>query len=498
LDTAIESIIDAYGEDPESSQKPKREFCMELLTEFPALLVVDDIDTLEDEAEKAIEFLLMDLPSLTRSRVLVTSRRALFGMQGSTTYVSGLSPADAEAFLRSRCALMGIRIGSVLRLKDRVIEATDSSPLFMEDLLRLTQAGLDVEKAIGLWLERRGDKARRYAMEREYERLGEDARKLLLALSLEDRCAIDQLRRALDWDLSRVLHALEQLRLMFLFGSSNRIGDDAKLSLNQNTKKLVLDVFAETESYRRVQRQMQASIGQLTTKRAEERHVLQILRKARLQVNRDCADEAEQLLCSLLSEYPARADIHANLGWTYKKKQRVTDAREQFRRAHELRCKDRDAYWHWSELEANEGEWTASEQAAEFGLAVFPDDQGLLFRKGYALHRRAKEEYCEGTGENVSRLCERAVSALEESLRARNAEERNSNILAQTHRALVLTAETLGDGRRVRQYLERWADACQRDPTYYSEYERLRFKFPGNLPAVDDSDMLAGANITRG
>lgn len=496
LDTAIDSIIEAYGESPESSKKARREFCTELLTEFPALLVVDDIDTLEDGAEEAIEFLLMDLPSLTKSRVLMTSRRALFGMQGSTTHVSGLSPRDAEVFLRSRCDLMGIPMSSVLRLKDRVIQATDSSPLFIEDLLRLTQAGLDIEKAIGLWLERRGDKARRYAMEREYERLDQDAKQLLLALSLEDRRAADQLGRALNWDISRVLDALEQLKLMFLVTAGNRIGGDAQLALNQNTKKLVLDVFAETESYRRVQRQMQASNGQLITKRTEERRVSQTLRKARLLVNQCRAEEAEQLLRDLLCDYPARADIHANLGWTHKKQQRVTDAREQFRRAHELRCKDRDAYWHWSELEANEEEWTASEQAADVGLTVFPGDQGLLFRKGYALHRRAKEEYFEGTGENVRRLCERAISLLEESLRARNAEQKNGNILAQTYRALVLTAETLEDGRRVQQYLEEWVDRCPGDMKHQSEYERLRFKFPDNLPAVDDSGTLAAANIS--
>ena len=497
LSTAIQSIIEAYGFASEISGEPQsdKELCIQLLTDNPSLLIVDDIDTLVNEAEKAIEFLLMDIPVSTKSRILVTSRCALIGIQSSTTQVTGLSINDAEEFIRSRCDLMGIPTSSVLRLKDRVLEATDSSPLFIEDLLRLTQAGLDIERAIGLWSERRGEKARRYAMEREYERLEADAKQLLLALSLQDYCTVDHLTNGLDWDLSRVTHALEQLKLMFLVPSRKQVEDDRQLALNQNTKKLVQEVFDDTDSYRRVQRQMQAAMGQLATERQEKQHVSQTLRKARLLANQCQPKEAERLLRNLLVEYPGRADIHANLGWVYKKQGNVTDAREEFRRAHQLRCRDRDAYWHWSGLEAGAEEWTASEEKADFGLKVFPCDQGLLFRKGYALHRRAKEEHYQGTEEKAKKLCEIAISILEDSLKARNAEEKNSSILAQTYRALMLTAEILKDGRRVQKYLAEWNHQCPSDDNYRSEYDRLRSKFPDHLPPLDDSLCLSIARV---
>lgn len=496
LSTAVQSIIEAYGFTSEISREAQldKKLCLQLLTDNPSLLIVDDIDTLDNEAEEAIEFLLMDLPTITRSRVLVTSRRALFGMQSSTTQVTGLSAKDAEEFIRSRCDLMGIAASSVLRLKDRVLEATDSSPLFIEDLLRLTQAGLDIERAIGLWSNRRGDEARRYAMEREYERLGADAKYLLLALSLQDHCTVDHLAKALSWDSYTLLDALEQLKLMFLVPSGRQIQDATQLALNQNTKKLVRDVFDDTDAYRRVQRQMQAAVGQLTTKRQEDQRVSQTLRKARLLANQCRAKEAEQLLRDLLDEYPGRADIHATLGWTYKKQGDTTDARGEFRRAHQLQCRDRDSYWHWSDLEAGEEEWTESEEIADFGLKVFPGDQGLLFRKGYAIHRRAKEEHYQGMEEKANKLCERAISLLEESLKARNAEERNSSILAQSYRALVLTAEILKDGRSIQKYLAEWSRQCPNDDNYRSEYDRLRYKFPDHLPPLDDSIELSVAN----
>ncbi len=497
LSTAIQSIIEAYGFASEISGELQsdKKLCIQLLTDNPALLIVDDIDTLENEAEEAIPFLLMDVPNITQSRILVTSRRALFGMRGSTTQITGLSSKDGEAFLRSRCDLMGIPKNSVLRLKDKVLEATDSSPLFIEDLLRLTQAGLDIERAIGLWSERRGEKARRYAMEREYERLDIDAKHLLLALSLQDFCSVDYLTKGLDWDLSRITNALEQLKLMFLVPSKGQVEDFKQLALNQNTKRLVLDVFEGTDSYRRIQRQMQAAMGQLTTKRQEDRLVSQTLRKARLLANQCRPDEAGQLLRSFLDDYPGRADIHANLGWIYKKQGHLTDAREEFRRAYQLQCRERDTFWHWSDLEAAEEEWATSEEIADLGLKIFPGDQGLLFRKGYALHRRAKEEYRQGMQDKAKKLCESAISYLDKSLKSGIGEGKNKNILAQTYRALVLSAEILQDGRKIKKYLGEWKYNCPSDENYISEYERLRFKFPDFLSPLDDSIEFSVTNM---
>jgi len=202
-------------------------------------------------------------------------------------------------------------------------------------------------------------------------------------------------------------------------------------------------------------------------------------------VNQCRPQEAEHLLRGLLSKYPGRADIHANLAWTHKKQGRATDAREEFKRAHQLKCKDRDAYWHWSELETGQEEWTASEEVADFGLRVFPNDQALLFRKGYAVHRLAKERYSEeGTNNEVEKLCRKALSLMEDSLKAANAEQKNNNILSQTYRALVLTAETLRDGPSILRYLTDWNRRCPTDMHYQSEYERLRFKFPDHLPPL--------------
>jgi len=219
-DSAATAIITSFGELPANDNSENERRALELLTAFPTLLVVDDLDTLEADGEDAIQFLVMTVPERTRSRVLLTSRRAVFGMANLTTQITGLSPRDSDAFIKSRCDLMGMPAESILSLKDAILRVTDATPLFVEDLLRLIQSGLDVERAIGLWAEKRGAEARKYAMQREYDQLTDDAKDVLLALSLQGPCRGEDLCRGLNWTEERLLDGLQQLRK----GSENGTG----------------------------------------------------------------------------------------------------------------------------------------------------------------------------------------------------------------------------------------------------------------------------------
>lgn len=107
LDSALALLLTHYGwlEEAENPTETKRKRVLELLNEFPALLIVDDIDSLASENENVIEFFSLQVPE-TRSKVLFTSRRTIFGMGGSTTHVSGFNDTEAEAFMVSRCGVL--------------------------------------------------------------------------------------------------------------------------------------------------------------------------------------------------------------------------------------------------------------------------------------------------------------------------------------------------------------------------------------------------------
>lgn len=451
-----------------------------LLTEYPALLVVDDIDTVEGDSEDAIQFLVMTVPEVTKTRVLVTSRRKLFGMANLTTQVQGLSNGDLEEFLKSRCDLMGIAAGPVLAAKEALLHATDASPLFVEDLLRLSQAGLQIEKAIGIWAEKRGDEARKYAIQREYDQLSDDSKQVLLALSLQGPCGFEDICKGLDWPSERLVDAMDELRKMFLMPHQSA---GSLLALNRNTQLLVLKVFGKSEAYRRTQRLMRAAAGVLRPQRREEQVVSAQLARSRLLVRQGKCDEAENNLQALASKYPGRADVLSHLGWTQKNTGDRASARMNYRRAHDLGCRERDMYWHWSDLEAIEEEWKASEEAASLGVAKFGNEQGLLFRQGYALHRQGRELIFDGEMDQGQRLCKKAAAILEKAKEQKNGEDRNFSLRFQIYRAIAINLELIEDWSGVIRHFAEWSRECPHDDNCGMEYERMRRKYPEHLAA---------------
>jgi len=475
-ETSISAILGFFGIAPEDARE---EDLFDLLTNSPSLLIVDDIDTVETEGEDAIQFLLMTIPERTNSLVLVTSRRAIFGMANVTTQVTGLSPQDAEDFIKSRCHLMGIFPGSVLEYKEKLLEVTDASPLFLEDLLRLSQAGFSIEKAIGLWANKRGNEAREYAIRREYDQLSDDAKQILLALSVYGPCDSDLLCQGLDWDEERLLDTLQQLRKMFLMPGQQLVGGKQEFILGKNTQILVKDVFSSTQAYRRVERLMKAAAGRLQTTNSEDQKVSRILKRARTLVfqNHDL-EQAEQLIEDTKNQYPGRSDLYAILAWIQRKNQDYASARMNFRRAHDLGTCNADAYWHWSEMEALNNEWNSSADAALLGIEKYPEDKGLLFRIGYALQRQGKELCKDNDLENGLKSLRKAGKYLERALDHDNLDRRNYTLKSKIFRSIALNIEALEIFSDLPTLFSRWEKECPDDYYMDSERERLSQKCP--------------------
>jgi hypothetical protein len=481
--TAISLILAFFGVDAKLEEDPESKV-IEVLEEFPTLLIVDDIDTVQGEGEDAIEFLVMSIPERTSSRVLLTSRRLLFGLSSVTTQIEGLSNADLREFLKSRCDLMGILPDDVLGASESILIATDGSPLYIEDLLRLHQTGFSIQKAIGLWQSKRGNEARKYAIQREYDHLNDDAKSVLLALSLQGPCSTDIICKGLDWSDDRLTDALVQLRKMFLMASHRNSIGNGILALNKNISLLVTEVFRDTEASRRVDRQMKAAAGVLKTRRAEDEKVQSTLRQVRFLTNQYRFKDAEELLSELLEKFPARADITASLAWTQKKNKDYASARMNFSRAHDLSVADIDTYWHWSEMESSLEEWQASQDIAELGIKRFGPNQGLLFRKGYALHRRGRELVQDGVPSGLE-LCGRARKILQQAIDMTDEEHRNTTLRSQIYRAAILNEEVLNTGEHMGDLFVSWRTSCKGDPYVDTEYERLRVRFSEHLRPLD-------------
>lgn len=148
-----------------------------------ASVKADDIDSIERADEDAIEYFTFAVPQ-SKSKVLITSRRTLFGMANTTTQVEGFSESDVGRFITSRCTLFNLdRQMFTSQLVKELVAATEGSPLNIEDLIRL-MAIVPPKEAIKVWANKQGQEARKYALGRELDMLSREARHVLIAACL--------------------------------------------------------------------------------------------------------------------------------------------------------------------------------------------------------------------------------------------------------------------------------------------------------------------------
>jgi tetratricopeptide (TPR) repeat protein len=369
-----------------------------LLQEMPCLLVVDDLDSVEEENEDVIEFLTLEVPQ-TRSKVLLTSRWKFAGMGTTLTPVLGLPWTDALSFVDLHWAHTGLDASALSQEnRIRIVETCDGSPLYMGDLLRLCAAAVrkgqsSVDQVIDDWIAKDGETVRQYALQREMDMLTAPARRVLEILAVVSRpMTLTELARVSALTEHMVASALEELRQLYLLSAPSLDEDTPRFAVEGN---LALLVQAEIQGQPR-ELQIRNAIAAVEGKDVSESEAIQIrdlARQARLLLNANRVADAERLLVTALMQTPENRHLLAMLGMCYVawRPRRNADARRQFSRAAELGYPDRGMYLAWSRIEGEIGDWRQAVQAAERGLTVRANDPMLLRAAGQARISLAKQ-----------------------------------------------------------------------------------------------------------
>lgn len=480
LDTALSRLLILFGWQEEAGLplETKRNLALRLLNEFPALVVVDDIDSLEGSGEDAIEFFTIAVPQ-TRSKVLLTSRRTILGLGHTVTQVAGLSRQDAEAFVRSRYELLGMDSKTLdAALLKQLIDCTGASPLYLEDLVRLV-AVMPVKQAIHEWMSRLGDEARRYALGRELDKLSPVAKEILAAACISARAvSFGELKALTGQPRDAVAAALGELQKLFLVPKPQLIDGEDRYDVGVNTRALVHAVLAKTDLWRRIQGAYGAITGEVRLRQGRE-EVAALCRKAVLLVRAENQEDAELLLKKGLEKHPNDVNLLAYLGFVYKtwRPPRRTDASERFQRAYELKCRDKEMYKHWIRMELDQDEWSSAAQAAEKGLERLPKNPLLQYYAGYAISRLAKELAGGFHREKAAEALKKAQTHLEGALQNALPVQDHRNLRSDIYRALALNWERIGDTSKIFEVLNAWRGEDPSDYTLASEEQRLLARF---------------------
>jgi tetratricopeptide (TPR) repeat protein len=383
LDSALNWILEAFGWGKEAKESPevKNMHCIDLLTAFPMLIVADDIDSLDAEDEQAVEFFVHQVP-LTKSKVLFTSRRKVFGLGGATTEVGGLTEEEVSHFVRLRAPSLKIDPGKInIRTIRRVRDVTDGSPLYIEDLLRLAQF-YSLEHALDQWSGRTGDAAREYSLRRELEKLSKDAVALLGALAYSDSpMSMEECAVIMGMSNDQAVAALAELRNWNLLSNPGLVEDIPRFSCSRNLAKLMRRTLQGTDQERRIRNGLKGIRGVAIASSRVRGFVQQAvaLKKANQQ------DDAERTLLSGLDDVPNSGEIHSLLGWVYSQwnpQPRIADAEENFSKAESLGFISRHLYAHWANMEFDRGEYRNAVKICEKSVASVGKGDPFTWRLG--------------------------------------------------------------------------------------------------------------------
>ena len=506
LDSALACVLRAYGAiDIESmGTEAKTRECIDYLGQLPALVILDDVDSLEGDGLMAMNFFTFGIQG-TKSKVLLTSRRVPFGMEPLVTQVQGFETGsqDGNRFIESRIQLYDLDPGQFSRATNNdILEACDGSPLFVEELLRLCRLGETPTNAIRLWKNQQGEQARSYALRREFDMLTDSAKKVLLACALfPGPVSLPSIQIAAEVQRDQAYSAIQELQTLFLLPRPRVTEDEPTFGLNINTRSLVVEVYGGTDLAQRVKGIIQVNLGEAQATPAQRGLIGQHIRQAVSLVKLNRHQEAESTLLHATESFPENADLHGSLGWVYKSwrpRPRYTDARNCFIRAADLKSSTQDMYWHWAGMEQAQSEWTAAALAAERGLEALPASEDLAYKAGLARSQLAKDLYRQAQYSRAEQEARKAEYHLRAALLdLDDVGEGRYHFHSSVHRATVLNYEHFvrirqlqHDERGVNHFLrilanslQRWTNEHPADPNASSEQQRLAGWFP-SLQAV--------------
>lgn len=379
--------VDEVPED--ATREALIESTVEALSTMPALVIVDDVDSLEpDQQQDLFHAMLTSFGQTIRgskigSRALLTSRLDLGAAPGQLLRVKGLSEEEFKDFVRITCAALDLSEAAVRAAEKRLHRfhrVSEGSPTFASSILRLVSLGESIDKAIQKWERADGEEVRRFAFARELDQLTDSSRGVLFALCVLGQSTLVELSVVLTRSEHQIREDLAELRRYHLttYGDAHLPGGSQIEA--PGTLRMMVEILREKV---RDPSRIEKNCAKARAKAPK------IGRDLRPQINTIAAlwasersDEALALALTLEREHPDDGDVKCIVGRAKLRTQPpdFRGAEVAFRRAQELACQRPELLPLWSEAKAALGDWTGLLHITEPRAKEFPHPSLLLLR----------------------------------------------------------------------------------------------------------------------
>ena len=495
LNTFVRAVLTSlYGDD--DNEQPDPEDLIEHLEKTPILLVVDDFDTVANDADLS-EYILYKLRN-TAARVLLTSRHRVPGVRD--TEATPFNDDELKKFVELRSEEHGTSTKECLKWLNAIKSVTDGYPLFVDDLIRHAHFW-NVEDAVNHWQNRKGDAAREYSLRRQVEYLGPNCGNVLMVLALSSKPLtikqISEVAGLTDDDSVVGIRRLEEWRLAH--PTENASQSSPEFTMNNNTKRLVNQTYKQ-DRRREIYAQALKSLSGSRIPQGMSQQIRRIQREVEELKDLEAYTESEQFLNEQMTGvYADSPDLFIELGIVHFRHaeialraqsdqeeldELVRKARDAFEGAHQRRSTDIKLYAEWSDMEhkvaerlSNSGiatidqqaeQWNRLEKVAEMGIARCGGNRQLFYRAGYGAGREARIKKQQGNRAYSMGAFGNAIEWYEKALSSPSNTPSNGAI----YRGLALAYEGTNNDEMLAKTLLDWEQVLKRDPDHRRTFER--------------------------
>lgn len=358
------------------------------LTAFPALVIVDDLDSLAPEQQQDVFHTLIAIfgqtvgKSAVGSRAILTARLDLGAAPGQIARVKGLEFQEFVDFVEMTSNLLEICLpcDKASKRMERFHRVTEGSPTFASSVLRLILLGETLDHALTKWEKADGEDVRKFAFKKELDQLPDSATNVLFALCLLGESTLVELAQITTRSDQQVRDDFAELRKYHLINHvESHLPGGTRIAVPGSIRMMKEILKSKVRDSKRIETACAKARSGLS--KLGKDIGMQITRIVALWAN-DQANDAFDLANILHKQHPSDSDVCCLLGRAYLRltPPNYKQAEINFRKAEELGCSRPELVPLWAETKGNLGDWVGLLDITKYAEKSMPGAEILVAR----------------------------------------------------------------------------------------------------------------------
>ena len=363
------------------------------LSAYPSFVIVDDIDSLDNEQQRQVVELGFLLGSV-KSKILLTTRHNRAYSHDIAITINGFDSVEFGDYLSSLRERNILQRDLDTKEKKRLLDETDGSPLYTESVCRLLRFQA-FDEAIKGWGKDAGARVRAAALDREVSMLSPESRRVLLTAALLSEASKPEISEITEYPQDVVLQCIQELSSLFLLAGET-LADQPRFSVPDNTVRLVLERASTlvTDHTRLKDRVAQARGGNKVGKNNDRRIGL-VIAQAKSMMRLGFLPESLETIDDASKRFKNNPDLlgfRAELLMKFSPP-RFDEARRNARDAFHISCRRPAMFFAWFEAEWEAGHFVGAEEAAKAAISnAVPGNGDWWVKLAAALVSRAEDQ----------------------------------------------------------------------------------------------------------